>query len=124
MALEAFLLDIASFTALAIEAIVVLLLAVASLDALYRSIIRGIRGLRDHGERAEIWLDYSAWIVLALTFALAADIIRSTIAPSWESIGKLAAIATIRTVLNLFLMRDVELIVEKKADLVTEAKHG
>ncbi|MDP4197481.1 MAG: DUF1622 domain-containing protein, partial [Bacteroidota bacterium] len=35
------------------------------------------------------------------------DFIFSSIAPSWEQIGKLGAIAVIRTGLNYFLMREV-----------------
>ena len=43
----------------------------------------------------------------ALTFQLAADIIESSIAPTWESIGQLGAVAVIRTFLNYFLERDL-----------------
>ena len=45
--------------------------------------------------------------MLALEFALAADIIRTAIAPTWEDIGMLGAIAAIRTGLNWFLARDI-----------------
>ena len=38
---------------------------------------------------------------------LAADIVRSAIAPTWNDIGQLAAIAAIRTFLNYFLERDL-----------------
>jgi len=48
------------------------------------------------------------WLLLALEFTLAADIVRSAIAPSWEEIGQLAAIAVIRTFLSFFLERDIE----------------
>jgi uncharacterized membrane protein len=44
---------------------------------------------------------------LALEFQLAADILSTTIAPSWDMLGKLAAIATIRTGLNYFLGREM-----------------
>jgi uncharacterized membrane protein len=49
---------------------------------------------------------FARWI-LALEFALAADIVRTAIAPTWDGIGHLAAIAVIRTVLNYFLERDM-----------------
>ena len=45
---------------------------------------------------------------LALEFQLAADILSTAIAPSWDQIGKLAAIAVIRTGLNFFLAREIE----------------
>ena len=55
----------------------------------------------------DIWLHYAAWILLALEFALAADLIDTVVAPSWEEIGQLAAIAGIRIALGYFLGRDV-----------------
>ena len=42
-----------------------------------------------------------------LTFQLANDIIVSARAPSWDDIGRLAAIAFMRTFLNFFLERDI-----------------
>ncbi|MBL8575656.1 MAG: DUF1622 domain-containing protein [Mesorhizobium sp.] len=55
----------------------------------------------------QIWLRYARWLVAALTFQLAADIIESAMTPTWEDIGRLAAIAVIRTFLNYFLGRDL-----------------
>ncbi|HDS02537.1 MAG TPA: DUF1622 domain-containing protein [Firmicutes bacterium] len=45
---------------------------------------------------------------LALSFLIGASIIRTILAPTWDDIGKLAAIILLRTVLNYFLIRDVE----------------
>ncbi|MGI8884549.1 MAG: DUF1622 domain-containing protein [Pyrinomonadaceae bacterium] len=47
-------------------------------------------------------------LALALEFQLAADIISTAIAPTWDQIGKLAAIAIIRTALNYFLSMEME----------------
>src|SRR5688572_12468107 len=58
-------------------------------------------------ERRLVWLSYARWLVAALTFQLAADIIETSVAPSWDDIGRLAAIAVIRTFLNYFLERDL-----------------
>ena len=66
-------------------------------------------GLRD---LKNVWLWFAAWIVLALEFALAADIIRTAIAPSWQEIGQLAAIAAIRTALNYYLGKDIDAVRE------------
>lgn len=55
----------------------------------------------------EIWLKFATWILLALEFALAADLVRTAVAPTWDDIGKLAVIATIRTMLNYFLAKDI-----------------
>ena len=45
---------------------------------------------------------------LGLGFLIGASIIRTTLAPNWEDIGKLAAIIFIRTTMNFFLMKDTE----------------
>jgi uncharacterized membrane protein len=47
------------------------------------------------------------WLALALELALASDIIRTALAPTWDDLGKLAAIMAIRTVLNYFLEREL-----------------
>jgi uncharacterized membrane protein len=53
------------------------------------------------------YLRYAGWLMAALTFQLANDIIISARAPTWDDIGRLAAIAFIRTFLNFFLERDI-----------------
>ena len=54
------------------------------------------------------------FLSLALEFQLAADILATTVAPSWTQIGKLAAIAVIRTGLNYFLAREIK---EEEAEI-------
>ena len=52
-------------------------------------------------------LTLARFLALALEFQLGADILSTAVAPSWEAIGKLAAIAVIRTALNYFLSREM-----------------
>ena len=52
-------------------------------------------------------LSLAQYLALGLEFQLAADILVTAIAPTWEEIGKLAAIAAIRTTLNFFLAREM-----------------
>lgn len=56
----------------------------------------------------KVWIWYARWLVAALTFLLAADIIETTIAPSYEDLIRLGVIAVIRTFLNYFLDRDLQ----------------
>jgi uncharacterized membrane protein len=56
---------------------------------------------------SRVRLTLSRYLGLALEFQLGADILSTAIAPSWDQIGKLAAIAVIRTVLNFFLSREM-----------------
>lgn len=55
-----------------------------------------------------IRLVLARYLALALEFQLGADILSTAIAPSWESIGKLGAIAIIRTSLNYFLSKEMQ----------------
>lgn len=66
-------------------------------------ILGGSRGVPTEGIRLEL----GRTLGLALEFLLAADILSTAVAPSWDAIGKLAAIATIRTLLNYFLGREL-----------------
>jgi uncharacterized membrane protein len=59
-------------------------------------------------------LRLATYLALALEFQLGADILSTAIAPTWDKIGKLGAIAVIRTALNYFLMR--EMAQERKAE--------
>ena len=45
---------------------------------------------------------------IALELLLAADILRTAMDPTWDEIGKLAAIIVLRTSLNFFLEREIQ----------------
>ena len=57
---------------------------------------------------AGVRLLLARYLALGLEFQLAADILATAVNPSWEEIGKLAAIAAIRTLLNFFLGREMK----------------
>jgi uncharacterized membrane protein len=52
-------------------------------------------------------LTLGRFLALGLEFQLASDVLRTAVAPSWEELGKLAAVATIRTALNYFLSKEI-----------------
>ncbi|QMU27101.1 DUF1622 domain-containing protein [Adhaeribacter radiodurans] len=56
----------------------------------------------------KIRLVLARYLALALEFQLGADILSTAIAPSWDQIGKLGAIAVIRTALNYFLSLEMK----------------
>ena len=72
----------------------------------------------------EIWLLFATWILLALEFALAADIVRTAVAPTWEDISKLAVIATIRTMLNYFLAKDIAAFEQQTGEKAKRSRAG
>jgi len=67
-------------------------------------------------DKRVIWLGFAKVLVAALSIQLAADIIESAISTSWEAIGRLGAIAVIRTFLDYFLGRDVDEVRERQQD--------
>ncbi len=99
---------VASYVALMLEATVVLTVMIGAFEALYRILVAGVVRRADDWDRRAVWLRFAGWILLALEFALGADLVRTAIAPSWDDIGKLGAIAGIRTFLGFFLGRDLE----------------
>jgi uncharacterized membrane protein len=55
----------------------------------------------------QIRLTFGLWLALALEFQLGADILNTTVSPSWTALGQLGAIALIRTFLNYFLNQEL-----------------
>lgn len=47
-------------------------------------------------------------MLIGLEFFLAGDILETIIAPTWEELGKLGALVTIRTVLSYFLDMEIK----------------
>jgi uncharacterized membrane protein len=99
---------VASHVALLLEAMVVLTVAIGSLEALWRIFTAFLVHRADDWNRRAVWLRFAGWILISLEFALGADIVRTAIAPSWDDVGKLGAIAVIRTFLGFFLGKDLE----------------
>jgi uncharacterized membrane protein len=106
--MEAILHAAANQITLALQAIAIVLVAFGSVRALAgiaRSVLLSPRGA---AAPRDVWLDYARWLVAALTFQLGADIVATSIAPTWEELGRLAAVAAIRTFLSYFLDREME----------------
>ena len=93
---------------LALELIVVIVVLVGAVRAFVRIGIRLVAGTLTTPVARLIWIDFATVILFALEFALGADIIETAVAPTWDEIGQLAAIAAIRTGLGFFLSRDIE----------------
>lgn len=100
--------ELADTVALGVEAGAVLIIAYGAIEALYRTLLAVARGNTRGGARKSILVQFGVWLLMGLEFELAADVVRSVIAPSWNEIGQLAAIALIRTFLNHFLEKDLK----------------
>lgn len=71
---------------------------------------------RDAATFNAVRLDLGRFLALGLEFQLASDLLRTAVAPSFAEIGKLAAVAAIRTALNFFLRREIR---EERRELET-----
>src|SRR5262247_4046883 len=90
---------------LLINAIALFVIVFGTIDAFIRGL--GLMFSATGHERREVWLRFARWLIAGLSFQLAADIIETAITTSWQAVGRLAAIAVIRTFLNYFLERDL-----------------
>ena len=98
----------AHYIALLLEALALLVIAIGAVEAaigIFRAMVRHA----SNAEKRSVWLEFARWLVAGLTFQLAADIVHTTVTPGWDEIGRVAAIAAIRTFLTFFLDRDIEL---------------
>lgn len=88
-----------------VEACGAVVIVVGALVAIVKFVMALVR--RDIGEFSSVRLTLGRFLALGLEFQLASDVLRTAISPSFQEIGKLAAIAAIRTALNYFLAREI-----------------
>lgn len=106
----------ANAVSLGLEALALLVIVIGSVEvvvAIARAMLPG-RHATPREKRA-IWREFSRWLVAALTFQLAADIVQTMVVPGWQDVARVAAIAAIRTFLTFFLDRDIDTVRERDA---------
>lgn len=74
-----------------------------------RTVYLGIRSRQGFVINASVKLTFGRWLSMALEFQLAADILNTTVDPDLEGLIKLFGIALIRTFLNYFLTKEIEM---------------
>jgi uncharacterized membrane protein len=98
-----------------VEAMAMAIIAVGSVKAFFAGLRAMVLRPSQHQAIREVWLDYARYLIAGLTFQLAADIVRTTVAPTWDDVGRLAAIAVTRTFLSYFLERDLVEVRERRS---------
>jgi uncharacterized membrane protein len=89
-----------------VEVIAAGVIGIALLKFLYKY-LRHLFNPNDGVTNQTIRINFGSALTVALELLLAADILATAIAPTWDDIGKLAAIAVLRTALNYFLEREL-----------------
>ena len=90
---------------LAVEAAAAFWIAIGFVYAFVELVVAHLR--RDTASFKDIRLVFSRYLSLALEFQLAADILSTAIAPTFDELAKLAITAVIRTGLNYFLSKEI-----------------
>jgi uncharacterized membrane protein len=98
--------SIAAVVATCSEFIAVVVVVIGATQAIGSPLSAFVR-TKTKVEPLVVFRRFAGWLVLALEFLLAADILKSAISPTWTEIGQLAAIALIRTFLNYSLGHDL-----------------
>lgn len=90
-----------------IEILAAVVIGIALLRFLYQY-IKNLAKPHIETENQKVRIQFGSSLTVALELLLAADILATAIAPTWDDIGKLAAIAVLRTALNYFLERELK----------------
>jgi uncharacterized membrane protein len=101
----------------ALETVGAAWIAVGSVYALVQLVLAHLRG--QTASFTPIRLMFSRYLSLALEFQLASDILSTALDPTWQELGKLGAIAAIRTALNYFLSREIHEYREREENVVS-----
>lgn len=104
--LRELLLQVTEIAAPLIDLSALIIIVIGTAQALIGSFRVALSNPKNEQAARAVWMQFARWLVAGLTFQLAADIIETSVAPSWDDVGKLGAIAVIRTFLNFFLERD------------------
>src|SRR5262245_57331344 len=102
--MKEWLVAVTEYSVIIIDAIALVIIVIGTVEVFFGALRLMFSSPNSH-EKRDVWLRYGRWLVAGLTFQLAADVIETSVAPQWDDIGRLAAIAVIRTFLNYFLER-------------------
>jgi uncharacterized membrane protein len=100
--------SIAHTIAVVIEAFAVVIIVVGVLEAIIGLVRLVIKPDATNDDRRMVWLVFARWLIAGLTFQLAADLVNTSFEPTWDQVGRLAAIAGIRTFLSYFLDHELD----------------
>lgn len=105
------------YLAAGVEAGAGIIIGIAAIEAIITAIMLFLRRDAPEESKDNVRLRLGRWLALALEFELAADILRTAVAPTWNEIGQLAAIIVLRTALNFFLQREIDKSAERRRDV-------
>ena len=104
--MEEYLITAVDYLRLVVEAIGAAIVGYGAVATAARFVLT-LLGIRDDSN-TEIRLFLGRYLALGLEFQIGADILSTTVAPTFNDVLLLGAIVVIRTVLNYFLSKELE----------------
>ncbi len=104
--MEELLADVVGVLVTVVEACGAAVIITGAVWAFARFLWVGVRR-RTAAAFVPVRLTLGRFLALGLEFQLASDVLRTAVAPSFEELGQLAAVAAIRTALNYFLSKEI-----------------
>jgi uncharacterized membrane protein len=111
---------VSGYCVLAINSMALIVIVFGTVEAFSAGVGVMLRRGVAEKELSAAYLRFGRWLVAGLTFQLGADVIETATTSTtdgWYDIGRLAAIAAIRTFLSYFLERDMREMSEGDPDL-------
>jgi uncharacterized membrane protein len=96
------------YLATGVEICAAIIIGIAAIEAIIAALFVFISRNSPPEAKEDVRLRLGRWLAVALEFGLAADILRTAVAPSWTEIGQLVVIAFLRTALNFFLQQEID----------------
>lgn len=112
------------FTEVLLNSISLFFIVAGVIISLYKSIRGRLRISKEFPLHIQFRLMFGGWLVVALEFQLAADIVGTIVSPTNEHLIQLGAVALIRTFLNYFLNKELNEGVRLSQTHSTETKHN
>ena len=104
------------FTEVVMNALSLLCIAIGLIVTIIKTYSERNRNPGDHPMHTFFRKMFGGWLIVALEFQLAADIVGTIVSPTTSHLIELGAIALIRTFLNYFLVKELR---EEKNNLRT-----
>ncbi len=106
--MQEMIVTLAHYATLFLESLAVLIIVCGSVRALYLYVSHCAFSRRCLNEFTQTRLRLGHSLSLGLEFLIGADIVKSAISPTWQDLGKLAAIVAIRSVINFLLLWEMK----------------
>ena len=106
--------EICELLILAMSTVAVLVL----ICGVIKATVKFVKNEVSHADKASVLRtiknELGAYVLFSLEILIAADIVESIIKPTFEDIGKLAALVVIRTVISYFLGKEIDQEIESR----------